>query len=112
MIEDDIRKTDTKGIDVKQIALFQEKSVLFQTEIGKAVSLQLSFWKELEHSNPSVQNLLSLGSKITVQADVVKSCYMQLNELNSSHIKTLKIYGNFLQDIMSDTFEAQRTLEK
>lgn len=112
MIEDDIRNFDSRGVDVNLIVHFQERFVALQGEIGKAVNLQLDFWRELEQSNPNVQKLLSLGSKITVQADTVKTAYSKLYEINSNHIKMLQMYGNFLADVLNDKFEAQRIIEK
>src|SRR5690349_11854860 len=112
MIEDDIRNTDSRVVDVNIIVTFQEKLVALQAEIGKAVNMQLDFWRELEQTHPNVQKLLSLGSKITIQGDIVKTSYTKLSELNSNHIRMLKLYGNFLKDILHDKFEAQRVLEK
>jgi len=112
MLEKDIRNANSRGIDVNMIVHFQEKFVIFQKEVGKSVKMQLNFWQELEQSTPNVQQLLLLGSKITVQAEIVKNAYSQLSTINSNHIRMLKIYGNFLQDIMNDSFEAQRILEK
>jgi len=112
MEETEIREALNKELDVKVLVLFQEKFVSLQNEISRAVNMQLDFWRELEQTSPSVQKLLSLGSQITVQADKVKSTYMKLSELNSNNIKMLQTYGNFLKDIMNDTFESQRLLEK
>jgi len=112
LIEIDIRNTDSRGIDVNSIVHFQEKFVSVQGEIGKAVNMQLDFWRELEQTTPNVQKLLFLGSKITIQADVVKTAYKKLLEINGNNIKMLQMYGNFLKDIMNDNFEAQRVIEK
>ena len=112
MMEIDIRHANSRGIDVNMIVHFQEKFVVFQKEIGKSVKMQLNFWQELEQSTPNVQQLLLLGSKITVQAEVVKTAYSQLSAINPNHIRMLKIYGNFLQDIMNDSFEGERIIEK
>jgi len=112
MMETDIRNSNLRGADVNIIVHFQEKFVVFQNEIGKSVNMQLNFWRELEQATPNVQQLLLLGSKITVQAETVKDSYSQLCAINPNHIRTLKIYGNFLKDIMNDNFEAQRIIEK
>jgi len=112
MMESDIRNANSRGIDVNIVVYFQEKFVAFQSEIGKSVKMQLNFWQELEQSTPNVQQLLMLGSKITVQAEVVQNSYSELSAINPNHIRMLKIYGNFLKDIMNDSFESQRVLEK
>ena len=112
MVEDDIRNSDSREIDVNQIVDFRERFVSFQTEIAKSVNMQLDFWRELEQENPNVQKLLYLGSKITVQADTVKSLYTKLYELNPNHIKMLEMYGNFLRNILNDRFESQKLFDK
>jgi len=112
MEEDEIRNTNNKELDVKLLVQFQDQYVTLQSEIHKAVNQQLEFWRELEQINPNVQKLLSLGSKITAQADIVKTQYSKLHEINSNNLKMLNMYGNFLKDIMNETFESQRILEK
>ena len=112
MEEDEIRNTNNKDLDVKLLVQFQERYVTLQTEISNAVLQQLEFWRELDQMNPNVQKLLFLGSKITIQAETVKSEYSKLYEINSNNLKMLNMYGNFLKDIMNDTFESQRIIEK
>ncbi len=112
MKEFDIRNTDSRGIDVNSIVHFQEAFLLLQNNIGKVVNLQLDYWRELEQTSPSVQKLLLLGSKITISTDHVRDSYNKLYEINSGNIRMLKMYGNFLKDIINDSFEAQRVLEK
>lgn len=112
MKENDVRNSDSRGIDVNTIVRFQESFVSLQTEVSKSVRMQLEFWRELEQTSPNVQQLLLLGSKITIQAELVKQAYSSLSEINSNHHRMLSIYGNFLKDIMNDTFEAQRIIEK
>jgi len=112
MKEHDMRNTDSRGIDVNSIVHFQETFRILQSEIGKAVNLQLDYWRDLEQTNPSVQKLLYLGSKITLQGDAVREAYKNAYAVNPNNIRMLKMYGNFLKDIMNDSFEAQRVLEK
>ena len=107
-----MRNTDSRGIDVNSIVHFQETYLSLQSEIGKAVNLQLDYWRDLEQTNPNVQKLLYLGSRITVQADLVREAYSKCYNINSNNIRMLKMYRNFLKDIMNDNFEAQRVLEK
>jgi len=112
MKEADLRNSDSRGIDVNMVVFFQQKFVAFQSEIGKSVNMQMGFWRELEQSNPNVQKLLALGSKITIQAETVTTTYSKLIEINPNHVGILRVYGNFLKDIMNDIIESQRVLEK
>eukprot|EP00331_Platyophrya_macrostoma_P019490 CAMPEP_0176470080 /NCGR_PEP_ID=MMETSP0127-20121128/40245_1 /TAXON_ID=938130 /ORGANISM="Platyophrya macrostoma, Strain WH" /LENGTH=784 /DNA_ID=CAMNT_0017864311 /DNA_START=1009 /DNA_END=3359 /DNA_ORIENTATION=- len=112
MIEYDIRTTESKGMDVNIIVHFQNKFVLFQNFIEKAVNYHLDFWRELLEDSPDIQKLQNLGSKITNQVEVTRTQFKVLNEMNPNHIKCLQIYGNFLKDIVNDDQEGQRILEK
>ena len=112
MIENDIRNTETKGLDVNIIVHFQNKFVIFQNNVEKSVNFHLDFWRELLEDTPDIHKLQSLGSKITNQVEATKDQFRVLNEINPNHIKCLHIYGNFLKDIVNDDQEGQRILEK
>ena len=112
MIENDIRNSESKGIDVNIIVQFQNSFVLFQSSLEKSVELHLEFWRELLEESPDIQKLQGLGSKITNNVEIAAEQFKKLNEMNPNHIKCLLIYGNFLKDIVNDELEGQRILEK
>lgn len=112
MIENDMRNTETKGLDVNIIVHFQNKFVIFQNNVERAVNLHLDFWRELMEDSPDIHKLQSLGSKITNQVEVTTDQFKKLNQINPNHIKCLVIYGNFLKDIVNDDQEGLRIIEK
>ena len=112
MIENDIRNSESKGIDFNMIVNFQNKFVDFQTAIHDSVDLHLDFWKELLEDNPDIHKLQALGSRITTTVEETSDQFKKLNEMNQNNIKCLEIYGYYLKDIVNDDSEGQRILEK
>lgn len=112
MIENDIRNSESKGMDVNIIVHFQNRFVEFQSSIDRSVLFHLDFWRELLEDNPDIQKLQSLGSKITNNVEHTNDQFKKLNDMNPNNIKCLQIYGNFLKDIVNDEQEGVRILEK
>ena len=112
MIENDIKNTEQRGVDVNVIVLFQNNFVIFLSFIEKSVNLHLEFWRELLEENPDIQKLQSLGSKITNSVQQTNQRFKILNEMNPNHINCLEIYGYFLKEIFNDDVEGQRILDK
>ena len=112
MIESDLISNEIKGVDVNAIVEFENKLVIFQTVIEKAVNLHLEFWRELLEETPDIQKLQILGSKITSIVEETNQFYKRLNESNQNHLRCLEIYGNFLKEIVNDEIEAKKILEK
>jgi len=57
MIENDLRNSENKGVDVNVIVQFQNKFVIFLSSIEKSVTLHMEFWRELLEENPDIQKL-------------------------------------------------------
>ena len=117
MIEEELKETDNsslenQGVDVNMIVEFQNKLAIFQNAIENSVNLHLDFWRELLEENPDIQKLQKLGSKITNTVEKNGELFQKLNGMNSNHIKSLEVYGNFLKEIVNDDGEGQRLLEK
>ena len=112
MIESDQKYTESKGFDVNSIVTFQNKFVIFQSNLEKSVSIHLSFWRELLEQNPDIRKLQGLGSKITKELENNAEEFKKLTEINPNHIKCLSLYGNFLKHITGDEQEGLRIIEK
>ena len=112
IIENDQKHIESKGIDVNLIVDFENKFVNFQTAIEIAVEAHLDFWRELLENNPEIQKLQTLGSHITKSLEEADRQYKSLCAINPNHLKMLKIYGNFLKDVVNDESESQRIMEK
>lgn len=61
---------------------------------------------------PEVPKLLFYGSKITNSVEKNLEIFLELQTINSNNIKTLKIYGNYLKDIVNDEIEGAKLLDK
>jgi PAS domain S-box-containing protein len=112
IIENDQKHIELKGIDVNLIVDFENKFVDFQTAIEAAVESHLDFWRELLENNPEIQKLQTLGSYITKSLEAAERQYERLCAINPNHVKMLKIYGNFLKEVVHDENEGQRILDK
>jgi len=112
IIENDQKHIELKGIDVNLIVDFENKFVDFQTAIEAAVESHLDFWRELLENNPEIQKLQTLGSYITKSLEEAERQYERLCTINPNHVKMLKIYGNFLKEVVHDENEGQRILDK
>ena len=112
MVENDIKDSESKGIDINLMVQFYNKLVVFQFALELAVELHLEFWRELLEENPNIQKLEGLGSKITNNLEIINNRFKKLTNMNSNHIKSLIIYGNFLKDIANSQTESQIMLEK
>ena len=112
MIESDRKYTEAKGFDVNAIVTFQNKFVVFQSNLEKSVTIHLSFWRELLEQNPDIRKLQGLGSKITKELENNAEEFRKLIEINPNHIKCLSLYGNFLKNVTGDEQEGLRIIEK
>src|SRR4051794_16257438 len=112
MMDAEIRNSTGKNIDISQVVEFQDKMKHLEEEIYKVVVMQINFWKELNKTHSNARKLLFLAEDITKKNDSIKAFYISLCNLNSSHIRMLEFYGNFLNDILNDNLEGPKLLEK
>lgn len=112
IVEHDANNSENKGIDVNILVLFQNKFVEFQNHIEKSVNFHLDFWRELLEDNPDIQKLQSLSSKITRSVEEVAGNFDKICEINNNHTRMLKIYGNFLRNIVNDDAEGRKLIER
>lgn len=73
---------------------------------------QIDFWRELLEEAPDILKLQTHGSKITTYVEKVTNEFHHLQSLNENNVKTMKIFGHFLQDIIFDDVESVKLLEK
>lgn len=112
MIEEDTRNSESKGMDINTMVLYQNKFIEFVNDIEKSVEFHLEFWRELLEELPDIKKLQNLGTRLTNQAESSTLKYQQLMAINPNNIKTLQVYGNFLKDIVNDEQQGNSILEK
>ncbi|KAL4466115.1 hypothetical protein ABPG74_004352 [Tetrahymena malaccensis] len=110
--ENDLRNTENKTIEINSIVQFQSLFVDFLGSIEKSVNYYQEFWNKLLEEIPDVDKLLLLGTKITNSIETNQQVFENLQEINSNHIKSLMIYGNYLKEIVNDEQDGNRLLEK
>ncbi len=103
---------DMKGIDINQVIEFQEKFVQLQENIAEMVKMRIIFWKELQQQNSKVPKLMAFGAKITKQTEITEKLYNRLYEVNPNHLKMLDLYGNYVHEVLTDTINGRKILEK
>ena len=113
MMDAEIRGSgDLKGIDINQVIEFQGKFIQLQENIAEMVKMRIIFWKELQQDNSKVPKLMAFGAKITKQANITEKLYNRLYEVNPNHLKMLDLYGNYLVEVLTDTINGHKILEK
>lgn len=53
-----------------------------------------------------------MGASITSSIDETEQLYDKLIKINSIHLKTLEIYGNFLTHVVNNDIEGTRIIDK
>ena len=112
IIEEDMKSTESKGVDITSIVKFQGVFVQFTHVIEKCTSLHLDFWRELLDANTDVNKLHHLGKEITTHINKSQELFKLLNELNPNNVKGLQLYGNFLRLVLNDESEGKDILER
>lgn len=112
LVEDDIRMSENKGLDVNMIVNHQAIFDAFQAALKNGMELKLNIWREMLEDNPSSSKLQSLGFMIHHAIGEIRRLYKKLSDINPNHIRTLESYGHFLKDIVNDDLEGQKLLEK
>ncbi|CAD8114609.1 unnamed protein product [Paramecium primaurelia] len=114
-LEEIMQEEDQKAeiiIDVLQVVKFQKYYGQFQNLLEESVKRHYEFWCELQENNPDIQKLFTLGSQITQSVEDVKELYDKLIEINPNHINTLRIFGQFQNEVINADNLGLRILEK
>jgi len=112
MIHEDQKFIETSGLDFKQAYIFYKRFLLFEHIIGETTSLQVNFWIELLEKNPKPQVLETKGIQIVALWEKIAKIYQKLILMNSNHIPTLRLYGDFLKDVANDPTESSKVIDK
>ncbi|CAK68406.1 unnamed protein product (macronuclear) [Paramecium tetraurelia] len=114
-LEEMMQEEDQKAeiiIDVLQVVKFQKYYGQFQNLLEESVKRHYEFWCELQENNPDIQKLFNLGGQITQSVEDVKDLYDKLMEINPNHINTLRIFGQFQNEVINADSLGIRILEK
>lgn len=112
MIEMEIRKRESSGLDVMNLMNFQKYYADFNTKVSKTYDYYFEFWSQLASEKPILQLIKSIGTRINSTNDEIQQSFNQLLELNSNQVKTILLYGNYLKLVVNDNEEAEKVINK
>ena len=112
MIEMEIRKKESSGLDVMNLMNFQKYFADFNTKVSKAFDYYFEFWSQLASEKPALQMIKTLGTKINSTNDEIRNAFDQLLEVNSNQVKTILLYGNYLKLVVNDNEEAEKVINR
>lgn len=112
MIEQEIRKRESTGIDVLGLMEFQKQFSEFNELISKAHSYYHEFWTQLAQDKPSIPTIKFVGNGITKMNDSLKETFERIMEKNSTQVKLIILYGNYLKLVVNDNEESEKTITK
>ena len=112
MIEKEIRKKESSGLDVMNLMNFQKHYADFNNKVSKAFDYYFEFWSQLASEKPILQLIKTLGTKINSTNDEIKEAFDQLLDVNSNQVKTILLYGNYMKLVVNDNEEAEKVISK
>ncbi len=117
IIEDDIAESQQNeqkggGLDVVNEMSFQNLLRMCQAYIEAAALLHLEFWSQLSEDQPDLAKLADIGNKITLAIKVVEDQWQKLMKINPNNTKAMRLFGEFLIEIVHDRERGEEILEK
>ena len=117
IIEDDIAEAQQNeqkggGLDVVNELSFQNLLRMCQAYIEGAALLHLEFWSQLSEDQPDLAKLADIGNKITLAIKVVEDQWQKLMKINPNNTKAMRLFGEFLIEIVHDRERGEEVLEK
>ena len=99
---DNLGEGNSGGMDVVSKFAYESSLRQLQQHIERSAVLHLDFWNCLREDRPDITKLNECGSKINNSIMMVEQYWGQLQKLNSNNPKALKLYANFLIEILND----------
>lgn len=112
MLEFELINTQVLGTDVKTMVQNLDQHEEIKQLLLTSCEKNMQFWTELLSANPSGNKLQDLGFQITIVNDDIKECSNIMNSKNNNNIRTLTLYGRYLQLVLNDFEESKRILQR
>jgi hypothetical protein len=112
MVETEIRKKEASGLDVISLMQFQKYFADFNERLSKAYRYYYDFWAQLASEKPIIEVIKALGTRINTTNDEIKKSFELLVEKNTSQVKTIMLYGNYLKLVVNDSEEAEKVINR
>jgi len=106
LIEDemaDVQADSQEGaMDAISMIAYDNYLKKFKEAIEKSAHLHMEFWLEVLELEPDLGKLDKTGSRIHVSIALVEDYWKKLQKINSNTPKALKLYAEFLTEILND----------
>ena len=112
-IEAKMKKEERKeDILLDDIIEYENLFTKFQRQIYTISQYKRRFWKEIKSAQPNIQILNKLSDYITILKGRVNLLYDSLYRLNDNNIKTLELFGAYLNEIENNVRRANKIYDK
>ena len=118
LIEDELSEGHIDGagnggnLDVVSVIAYENHFNQCKYYIGKAASDHMEFWSYLSDEHPDLAKLNKTGSKINSRIMAVEEHWTKLQKINPNVPKALRMYAEFLKEILNDNEGGQELLSR
>ena len=112
LIDNDIQFNEQNNFDILNTVKFENIFMEFLFNVENSVQKHNIFWRELIEFNPNISSMQKLAIQINEVKELINYQFNKLNQIDSSHIRLLEIYGNYLKDVINDDNDYIKILEK
>ena len=108
IIEDEMTEVQTDNqsgtgaLDVISMIAFDNYLRQLKESVERGALLHMEFWLEVLEAEPDLGKLDNTGTKIHVAISAVEECWSKLQKISQNAPKALKIYADFLREILND----------
>ena len=95
-------QSGTGALDVISMIAFDNYLRQLKESIEKAALFHMEFWLEVLEAEPDLGKLDNTGTKIHAAIAAVEECWEKLQKISQNAPKALKIYADFLREILND----------
>ena len=116
LIEDEMADVQTDNqtgtLDAISMIAYDNYMRQFKEATERSAYLHMEFWLEVVEPEPDLGKLDKTGSKIHLSIVVVEDYWAKLQKINANTPKALKLYAEFLIEILNDTEAGSELLSR
>ncbi|MDR3582384.1 MAG: hypothetical protein P4L67_03890 [Candidatus Pacebacteria bacterium] len=102
----------SSNMDVVSIIAYDNHLRQCKEQIERAGYLHMEFWTELQQRKPDLAKLSKTGSRINTTIADVEEHWTRLQKINPNNPKALRMYGDFLIEILNDKEAGQELISR
>jgi len=100
------------NLDVVSIIAYDNHLRQCKDQIERAAYLHMEFWNELQQRRPDLAKLSKTGSRINETITDIEEHWTKLQKINPNNPKALRMYGDFLIEILNDREAGQELISR